>query len=190
MIDRRTPPPPRHAFSMIELVVVMIIISTIAVIAIPRYARSTEHYRANAVSQRLVADLEVARSHARATGTDVTVLFDAGKEMYSIPKLPSVSNPGAGTIVTLSLAPYRSNVAAASFAGATTVVFDGYGLPSDGGWIALTSGSMVKCVLVDGATGSVSVADHAWKIPQDDPIRDNPPPDLPGSLLAPPSDPE
>ena len=53
------------------------------------------------------------------------------------------------------------------------VVFDGYGLPSKGGWIALVSGDMSKCVIVNGATGDVSIAPQSWVIPADAHVRKN-----------------
>ncbi|MHC5113199.1 MAG: GspH/FimT family pseudopilin [Planctomycetota bacterium] len=185
MTNERTRRPSR-AFSLIELVIVLIIVGTIAVIAAPRYARSAEHYRADAVSLRIAADLEVARSRARATGGDVTVIFDAGNDRYAIPQLPSEANPAAGTVVYLAPAPYRSNIAAVSFNGTSSVTFDGYGLPTVGGWVVVVSGEQAKCVLVDGATGVVTVAPYGWVIPADDPARTNPPADLPDMFLMPP----
>ena len=43
-----------------ELVLVMVIVATLAAIAVPRYAQATSRYRADAAARRIAADLSLA----------------------------------------------------------------------------------------------------------------------------------
>jgi prepilin-type N-terminal cleavage/methylation domain-containing protein len=57
------------AFTLVELVVVLIIVGILATMAIPRLAAPATNQRADAAARRAVADLNLARRYAHQTST-------------------------------------------------------------------------------------------------------------------------
>jgi prepilin-type N-terminal cleavage/methylation domain-containing protein len=146
----------RSAFTLVELVLVLAIIATFAAIAAPRYANALTNYRADGISRRIAADLELARMKARQTSTDVTVTFDVLNNRYDIPAVPSLHNPGVGVGVDLSVEPYRAELISVSFGGDQAVVYDGYGIPDSGGSVTLSCGLSLKVIQLS-ETGIINV---------------------------------
>ena len=66
----------RAGFSLLELVIVLAIVATLATIAAPRYGASLAAYRVESAARRIVADLALARSMARTENRRVIVKFD------------------------------------------------------------------------------------------------------------------
>lgn len=147
----------RHAFSLLELVLVLAIIATLAAIAAPRYAASAVRYRADLAARRIVADLELARSSAKAAGTSRTVKFYVSTNNYELSGLPSLDDAAATYMVELSERPYEAALVSADFAGETEVKFDGWGSPSTGGTVILNAGSEQRTVTIDGETGKATI---------------------------------
>ena len=141
-------------FTMLEMVMVMVIISIIATIAMPRYISSMDRYRADAAAGRIVAELHEVHSRARAVGQSRTVNFDtAGNRLR-------VLNNAASSLeraVDLSIEPYRAKIIAAVFGNDTSVIFNGYGRPDTGGKIMVQSGSASRTVILDSQTGQAQV---------------------------------
>ena len=76
-----------QGFSLLELVLVLGILMALAAIGIPRYGASVARYRADLLARRLVADLRLAREHAKATSASQSVEFDVGLNQYTLPDL-------------------------------------------------------------------------------------------------------
>ncbi|MFN7613934.1 MAG: Tfp pilus assembly protein FimT/FimU, partial [Phycisphaerae bacterium] len=61
----------RHrAFSMIELVIVLVIVGVTAAIAVPRYVNSVQRTKVDGAARRIAADIERLRDRARAQGRE------------------------------------------------------------------------------------------------------------------------
>jgi prepilin-type N-terminal cleavage/methylation domain-containing protein len=147
----------RHGFSLLEVVLVLAIIATLAAIATPRYAASLARYRADLAARRIVADLTLARSSAKAAGTSRTVEFCVSTNEYELSALPSLDGAAGNYEVRLSERPYEARLVSADFAGETEVKFSGWGIPQSGGAIVLSVGSEQRTVVVDAETGKATV---------------------------------
>jgi type II secretory pathway pseudopilin PulG len=156
MVVHETVAPVRTAFTLLELVMILAIVATLAAIAAPRYAAALTSYRAEGASRRIVADLELARSTAQAKSATVTVSFDVVNDRYDIAGVPSLNDPGTDIGVDLSREPYHADLVAANFGGNDKVRFDGYGIPDNGGVIAVSCGTSMKIINLDLETGVAS----------------------------------
>ncbi len=146
-----------RAFSLIELVTVMIIIGILASMAVPRFANYTSRHRVEAAARRIVADLSLARRQARMTSASRTVEFDVTADDYRLVGTPDPDRPSAEYRVSLGVEPYRATIVSADFGGDATLVFDGYGAPDSGGTVVVQAGTNQQSVTVDPDTGRGSI---------------------------------
>ena len=147
----------RLAFSLLEVVLVLLILATLSMLAVPRYAASLNYYRADLASKRIAADLAMARNNAWASGTRRTATFDVGGSSYVLAGIRGLDRATADYAVGLSGDPYYAQILSVSFEGQSSVTFDGYGMPDRGGQIVVRVGSVQKTVVLDRNSGNVSV---------------------------------
>ena len=129
-----------RGFTLVELVLVIIIMGVVAAIAMPRFAQATARQQLSAAADRLVSDFEKAQHTARASSNQVAISFDVAGNSYTV-----TPASGSAYVVQLDESPYQVTIAKASFDGATTMSFNGYGIPSSAGAVVLESstGSVV-----------------------------------------------
>lgn len=147
----------RTAFTLVELVLCMAILAIFAAIAEPRYMRSISHYHADVAARRLAADLDWARALAKSTSADQVISFDLTHSTYTLAGVADPDNQSQTYSVNLAGSPYQSTLSSASFGGAATLTFDGFGTPSSSGSATITCGDATKTVTVNADTGAVSV---------------------------------
>lgn len=142
---------PRRGFTMIELVIVIVIVATVAAIAVPRFTQATRRQQLEAAAERVAADLELARTRSRASSQSVSVLFEKAKEQYTV-------SGGGGDPFTVDIdeTPYDAEIVNASFNGENAVRFNGYGLPDSSGWVVLSQSGNEKIKLYLSETGEVT----------------------------------
>lgn len=133
------------------------IVAIFAAVAAPRYGRASGRYRADLAARRVIADLRLAQSCAKAASSARTVSFLTATERYQLLNVPSPDGWSGDYTVVLSAEPYNADLISASFGGNAQVVFNGWGLPGNGGTVVVRAGSEQRTVVVDGATGRVSL---------------------------------
>lgn len=149
----------RGAFSLVEMVMVVAVISVVAAIAVPRFSGAIARRRLESASTRIVQDIALARQHARLISGDVKISFTKKQAMYSIDKLPDPNAPGSMYSVDLHDAPYHVTGWAAKFDVNEDVTFDMYGTPNKGGSILIRIGGESKTINIDVDTGKAKKSD-------------------------------
>ena len=140
-------------FSLVELVVVMMLIAVAAAIAMPRYARSIQHYRVDAAARQVAHQLDFAQRQARATGKSVTVTFDTTG--HSVQLLDSDSLLTNDT--QLDEPPFQAALTAVVVANGGTLSFDGYGQANTTVTLTLAVGDLIRTVTLDTTTNKARV---------------------------------
>jgi type II secretory pathway pseudopilin PulG len=145
------------AFTLIELTLVIATIAILSAVAIPRYASSLNHYRVDLATKRVIADIALARSAARASGTGLLMNFASPANGYTLVGLPAMDGRSGDYAVNLMADPYKVSLASASFGNGTSIQFTRYGTPQAGGSVVVSSGGYAKTILVDAVTGRAEV---------------------------------
>lgn len=145
------------AFTLIELIMVLAILTIIAGVVAPKYASAVSRYRLDAAARRVAADIQYAQALARASGSTQIINFLPSNNSYSIPSIQAGTTKGAVYSVRLDKPPYSVTLESASFAGSTDLQFGGFGFPADGGTVRVRAGADYKTLSIDVATGTVKV---------------------------------
>ena len=148
-----------RAFTLLEIVLVLAIISVVSAIAVPRFASASARYKANAAAHRIVADMELAKARAYSTSASVEVRFDANDHTVSIPAIASFDDANASYVTDLSEEPFQAELSEVDFEGDTKVTFDIYGQPNADGEIVVQVGDTQKTIIIDRTTGEVRIDD-------------------------------
>jgi type II secretion system protein H len=144
------------AFSLIELVIVLAIMATMAAVAVPRYATASHRYRADAAAQRIARDLELAMDAARTTGASCTVQYSADRLSYTMPSITGLDSSADVYAVKLHRSPYNVSVLVVDFGGDDQLVFDGWGQPDSGGTVQIVVGQETRQINL-AADGQVTI---------------------------------
>ena len=165
----------RCAFTLIEILAVVVILAIAALIAIPVFTGASQ-IQVKAAADKLAADLEYAKSMAIANQRTHKVVFDAVQESYDIWAYDGLTS--TWTLITDPVKkqadfrvtyPQESRlskvrITAADFNGTSTVQFDYTGTPRDAsgnalstGTVALESQGMTLTISVEPVTGYISI---------------------------------
>ncbi len=151
----------RGAFTLIELMVVMVILAILAGIVLPT-VMSTTGMQATSGARVIAADLQYAQNVAITHQQSITVTFVPGTDSYS---LSNASGPlihpitkeaytvgfGAGNefenldLVTTNLTNHK-------------VTFDSMGVPNNSGTVEIKAGSTEYDITIAPATGKITVS--------------------------------
>ena len=145
-----------RAFTLIELVLVLVTIGILAAVAAPRYARSLASYHVRCAARRLAEDLALTAAEARAASAARTVSFDVSAHIYTINGLNGIDRVGTWT-VRLRDEPYASTISSVDLGGDASISFSGHGVPDSGGTIVLRCGEFTRTVTIDAASGRARV---------------------------------
>ncbi len=152
----------RRAFSLVEVVLVVVIVGILAAIAVPRFADSNALYRVETAAKRVEADIHLAQDLARSLSASHNVTFRAGSTAYIIEPTSSGATPmgasqSGARITDLDVSPFKSRVMRASFGGSTTLAFDAYGAPVAPGFVVVYAANWGALVRVGAGLGVVDI---------------------------------
>lgn len=159
------------AFTLIEIMVIVVILSIAALIAIPVFSGAGE-MQLRAAADKLAADMEYAKSLAVTTQRNHKVIFNTNTESYEIRDASNnlVTDPvKKGSFIVTYPSEGRLNkvgVRQVDFNGTATVQFNYTGAPLDANGNALTSahstvvieaGNHQITIKVEPVTGYISI---------------------------------
>jgi len=145
------------AFTIVEMVVVLLILGVLAAAAIPTFYQSLMYHRLEGAARRVKLDLQQLQQTARTKSTAQTMTF-AGATYTLSAGVQGLDRPSGSYVVNLAASPYQVDSVAVNFGGPTAISFDGYGNPSVGGTIALSLNGKGRTITIDGNTGNVTLA--------------------------------
>ena len=146
----------RAAFTMAEMVIVIMIMGIMAAAGAPAFLNSLIHHRVEAAAHRLKLDFELARHTARLTSATQSITFTGSAYALSA-ATADFDDPNARYSVDLAVEPYEIATLKADFSGDEAVSFDGYGTPSSGGSVIITCGGHSSTIALDAVTGEVTI---------------------------------
>ncbi len=147
----------RSAFTLIELVTVMVILGIVAVAVGGPTLANIDSMRNRAAASRLLGDIRYAQRIALSSGLRSWVVFNAGADSYQLFMEDSANLGKANRLPVTSPMDQTStgvqfgsgaftNVAISSVSINSTseLEFDNFGVPYDGGGIALTATATIS----------------------------------------------
>lgn len=136
--------------TMIELVIVMVLISVLAIVAIPRL--DSDGLRVAPLAERMAAEIRYAQNLAFTRSESHTFVINTSAGSYSILR--------GGTPVALSSGEASGSLDGASVSGLASVTFEPrFGRPYAGGSIDISAGGGNATITIEGETGYVQVVD-------------------------------
>lgn len=146
-----------YGYTLLEVVLALAIVAVIAAIASPRFAASVTGYRADLAARRIVADLALAQSSAKAASSARTVVFLVSTHKYQLLQVSPLDGGAGSYTVDLTDRPYEAKLVSASLGGDAQIIFNGWGIPDSGGNVVLTVGSRQKTITINAETGKATV---------------------------------
>lgn len=175
----------RRGISLVELLIVVSVLGTIAMLAYPKMMLAMEDNRLNAAAGDITTGIAYARIKAANTGlpSRVNISVSADSMDFELFRLPqavfddvpfideTVVEGGGFEVMDHPFnpgVPYRLSlggdglfggidITGATFGAGSTLFFDGLGAPSDGGTVTLAYGGHQRIIHVDALTGKVTV---------------------------------
>lgn len=154
----------RSAFSLVELVTVMVIMGVLAAIAAPRLGSSISYRRAEAAAYSFKAGLEDARTHAmtHATSQEFFYLFDLDPG-YALTGLDHPDHDGMPYFVRFPRDLWGLEIVDVDLGhgedfNRLMIEFDMYGKPDSGGFLSFSVGPHVRTITIDDDSGLVSIS--------------------------------
>lgn len=160
----------KNAFTLIELIVVMVILSIAALLAIPMISSAAD-VQIRSAANMIAADLDYAKSMAISRQQYYSVVFNSANESYEVHDKDGnvIDHPikaGSNFVVNLQADSRlsRVDIVSAVFDSQASVSFDYLGSPYNGsgtalnsGQITLQAGSFSMTVTVEPMTGYVTI---------------------------------
>lgn len=150
-------------FTLIELIVVIAIIALLALVALPSFGTGYDA-RLDLVEIQVRDAFEHAAALARSSRETHGVVFDTVNERFAVVDKDGspVTDPLTKGDYMISFdrpdQPSSINIHSAAFGvNGTAAIYDGQGLPIDGGQIVIRCKTSTRTLELDRATGKVSV---------------------------------
>jgi prepilin-type N-terminal cleavage/methylation domain-containing protein len=147
----------RRGVTLVELVVVVIILAVLGAVGVPRFVRVMHHQRMDTVARRVMEDIRLARVQAITKKASCQVVFEPALFRYRIPEMGDSNHPTQEYAVLFDASQSSVSLAAASFQGASTVLFSTVGTPQASGSVLLSNG-VEEVLITVSPTGRVTRA--------------------------------
>jgi prepilin-type N-terminal cleavage/methylation domain-containing protein len=148
----------RTAFTIVEMLIVLLVMGILAATATPSFFRSLRHHQLESAARRVKLDVEQARHAARLKSESQSITF-TGPTGYTLSSGVAGMNSAAETYaVDLAKAPYDLESITLNLGGPTAISFDGYGTASVGGTIVLAAGDETRTITLDNSNGDVTIS--------------------------------
>ena len=148
----------RKAFTLVEIVVVLLVMGILAATATPTFFRSLRYHRLESAARRVKVDLEQARHAARIKSQSQSITF-SGPTSYTLSSGVAGMDSATETYsVDLAKAPYELESVTINLGGPTAISFDGYGTASVEGTIVLAAGDETRTVTLENSNGDVTIS--------------------------------
>lgn len=157
---------PERAFTLVEMLMVVVILGIAAAIVVPRVGR-TEPFRVQAAARAVVGDLTFAQNEAIGNQQRRTVDFDPAAESYRVLRPGNGGDevcdaPWLGGDFVVNFGPNSQfgaiDIVSTSFNN-NSISFDDLGAPSEGGTVVLAAGERTFSVSVAPLTGRITVSE-------------------------------
>ena len=148
----------RSAFSIVEMMIVVLILGIISVNVAPRFITAVGRRSVMAAASRVKLDLEQAKLRAKTTATAQSVVFSPSLQAYFLPGVAPTERHQNVYRVNLS-EPYAAQLVSAEFAAAddTDIEFNAFGIPDSAGLITVQAGRYQQTISVASESGSVEL---------------------------------
>lgn len=156
-----------RAFTLLELVIVIVILSITAAVAIPRMSAASTRYRVDAAVQQLLADVNITAAVANQASQMRSISFDATDETYELIGQPSPNNPAQDYVVDLGVEPFNVNMLGISF-GDNKLDISGHGLLLETGQVTIAAGQDARRIVFTEGTSTIQVVNLNLSSPTDD----------------------
>ncbi|MFQ6677179.1 MAG: Tfp pilus assembly protein FimT/FimU [Fidelibacterota bacterium] len=139
-------------FTLIELIMVIVIMSILAAIFVPRFMDAIESLRVRNAIEKIKDDVRYIRDYAAARHDTTWLVVDPSTNSYGIYSGPSSSNrtlivdPATNTqqMSDLTALYVDAVITSVSFGGNLEMYFDWWGTPSNGGDIVINNYRTIK----------------------------------------------
>lgn len=150
--------PVGRAFSLLELVLVVVIISTLAAMAVPRFGNVITRSRAQGAARRIAADLALVQQSAMTGSVARTFRLLGGADPgYELLGLAHPDRPTQPYVVSFRQDCHEIELVSYDFGGDSDLIFDMYGVPDTAARIIVRAGAYESTLNVDAQTGVVSI---------------------------------
>ena len=146
-----------RAFTLIELVVVIVLIGIVSAVAIPRFAASAVRYRVDSATHLFLADFGFVSNRAESKSQTRSITFKGLQDSYILVGERDPANPLIDRAIDLSRSPYEVNMLGASFGGDTQLDISGYGLPLESGQVTFAAGLLARRVSITAGSPTVTI---------------------------------
>ena len=154
------------AYTLVELLIVVTVISTLAVAAVPALSSALQSAKITALARETAADMRYAQMLAVKTGLSHRILFSVANQAYEVHRLEGgnwvpCSHPLTKKSWRRELKERNRNggvtLKEVDFGGGQAVTYDKYGAPASGGYVRFALNSAVRTIRVAPLSGRVTV---------------------------------
>jgi len=145
---------PCHAFTLIELVIVLVIVGTMAAIVAPRFVTAQTRYESQLTARWIAAEITRARDHARANRMSTYV--------HVVPNwnvIVAVDASSRDINKYVLDAEREAQITEVDFSGRHLIEFNGFGEAASDCTVTIRSGRWYSTVTVDASSGVISVSE-------------------------------